>query len=137
MALHLIDSGVWIDWMRAREGKATARLAELKEAPAYLATTQPVAMEVLQGVHSAAVGRVERVFDGLVRLDIDPQLDFHQAAHLYRAVRESGHTVRSSIDTLIAAVALRRGAVLVHRDRDYERIAAVAPKLRTEPLLDL
>lgn len=136
MALRLIDSGVWIDWMRDRDTKAVARLMELREAPAYLATTQPILMEVLQGVHSAAVGRVERIFDGLVMLDVDPQVDFHQAAHLYRAVRESGNTVRSSSDTLIAAVALRRNAVLVHHDHDFDRIAAAAPKLRTEAVYD-
>jgi predicted nucleic acid-binding protein len=134
VVLHLIDTGVWIDWMRDRGSKASARLAELRDTPSQLATTQPVIMEMLQGTHATALGRVERVFDGLVRLDVDPLVDFHQAAHLYRAVRESGDTVRSAIDTLIAAVALRRGAVLVHRDRDYDRIAAVTPHLRTEPV---
>ena len=92
-------------------------------------------MEVLQGAHAAAVGKVERIFDGLVMLDVDPQVDFHQAAHLYRAVRESGQTVRSSIDTLIAAVALRRNATVVHKDTDFERIAAVVPDLATESLI--
>ena len=136
MALSLIDTGVWVDWMRDRDTKAAARLVELRAMPTQLATTQPILMEVLQGVHAAAVGRVEQVFDGLVTLDIDPHIDFHQAAHLYRAVRESGHTIRSSIDTLIAAIALRRNAILVHKDADFERIAAVVPDLATESLIE-
>ncbi|HJQ44739.1 MAG TPA: hypothetical protein VJ870_00245 [Amycolatopsis sp.] len=57
-------------------------------------------------------------------LDVDPQIDFHQAAHLYRAVRESGNTVRSSIGSLIAAVALRRNATIVHKDAD----SSVSPR---------
>lgn len=136
MALNLVDTGVWLDWMCDRHTKAVSRFVELRKTPEKLAATQPVVMEVLQGANSAAVGRIERVFDGLVSLDVDPEVDFHEAAHLYRAVREAGHTVRSSIDTLIAAVALRRNAILVHKDRDFDRIAAVAPKLRTDSLHD-
>jgi predicted nucleic acid-binding protein len=40
------------------------------------------------------------------------------------------------MDCLIAAVAIRTGAVLVHRDRDYEVLAAVARDLRTWSTLD-
>jgi hypothetical protein len=69
-------------------------------------------------------------------LSVDPRTDLHFAAHPYRAVRESGHTVRSSIDTLIAAVAIQRDAVLVHKDKDFDRIAAVVPRLRVERLHD-
>nr|WP_257787488.1 MULTISPECIES: hypothetical protein [Actinoalloteichus] len=40
------------------------------------------------------------------------------------------------VDCLIASVAIRTEAILVHKDRDVDRIAAVAPDLRTESLLD-
>ena len=50
---------------------------------------------------------------GLVQLGIDPAIDFSQAADLARAVRRTGHTVRSAMDCLIASVALRRNAILV------------------------
>jgi len=35
--------------------------------------------------------------------------------------------VRSTIDCLIAAQALENGAILVHADRDFNRIASVRP----------
>lgn len=63
-------------------------------------------------------------------------MDYAAAAELYRAVLLSGHTVRSSVDCLIAAVALRTGAVLVHRDRDFRRLGAVARDLRLLDTLD-
>jgi predicted nucleic acid-binding protein len=44
--------------------------------------------------------------------------------------------VRSSIDTLIAAVAIQRDAVLVHKDKDFDPIAAAVPRLRVERLHD-
>ena len=49
---------------------------------------------------------------------------------LFRAVRASGETVRTLLDCLIAAVAIRTGAVLVHRDRDFDALARVATDLR-------
>jgi predicted nucleic acid-binding protein len=35
-------------------------------------------------------------------------------------------TVRSSVDCLIAAMALRRGITVLHRDRDYSNLAKVS-----------
>ncbi|WP_408582440.1 PIN domain-containing protein [Georgenia subflava] len=69
-------------------------------------------------------------------LDVEPHTDFEVAADLDRAVRRTGHTVRSAMDCLIAAVALRHGAVLVRRDRDLRRLASVAPELRCLDTLD-
>lgn len=66
--------------------------------------------------------------DGLIPLDVTPE-DIDAAADIYRAVRASGHSVRSAIDCLIAAIAERHGARLVHADGDFVRIAAVVPSL--------
>lgn len=50
-----------------------------------------------------------------------------KAVDLYRAVRRRGITVRSSVDCLIAACALRHGLTVVHVDRDFDLLARVAP----------
>ena len=42
-----------------------------------------------------------------IRLDVDPRIDFDVAAGLYRATREVGSPLRSLMDCLIAAVAVR------------------------------
>jgi predicted nucleic acid-binding protein len=42
-------------------------------------------------------------------------------------VRSSGLTVRSLMDCLIAAIALRHAATLWHGDADYRAISSVAP----------
>ena len=59
-------------------------------------------------------------------LTVDPAQDFRTAAALARAVRRSGHTVRSLTDCLIAAIALRHGTIVWHCDQDYARIAEVS-----------
>ena len=44
---------------------------------------------------------------------------------VFHACRADGHPIRSLNDCLIAAVALRVGLPVGHRDADFERIAAV------------
>lgn len=46
---------------------------------------------------------------------------------MYLAVRRTGRTVRSLVDCLIAAVALRHDVALMHKDADYTAIAACLP----------
>ncbi len=53
------------------------------------------------------------------------------AVELQRRLWNSGN-VRAAgpVDTMIAAIAIQHGAIVVHRDSDYERIAEVAPEFR-------
>src|SRR2546425_1265446 len=50
-----------------------------------------------------------------------------EAAGLYRAARRAGVTVRSGVDCLIAACALRHKLTVLHIDRDFDAIARVSP----------
>jgi predicted nucleic acid-binding protein len=136
VALNLIDTAVWVDWLKDRDNAVTARLVELRRDPESPATTQPVVMEVLQYLNSAAADRVERILDSLVMLSVDPGPTCTSPLIHTAPCANPGHTVRSSIDTLIAAVAIQRDAVLVHKDKDFDRIAAVVPRLRVERLHD-
>ncbi len=52
---------------------------------------------------------------------------FLEAASLYRTARRQGYMVRSSIDCLIAACALRHDLEVLHRDRDFSALARVSP----------
>ena len=46
-------------------------------------------------------------------------IDLHlRAADLYRTLRRQGHTVRSTIDCLIAVLAEENGCTVLARDRD-------------------
>ena len=54
-----------------------------------------------------------------------PRVDVEDAASIYRACRRIGHTVRSTNDCLIAAIAIRNDVPVLHRDRDYDVIAQI------------
>jgi hypothetical protein len=51
---------------------------------------------------------------------------FEEAIRLHRAARLARYTVRSSVDCLIAACALRHGLTVAHHDRDFDAIAKVS-----------
>lgn len=119
----LLDSSVWIDYLRGHRTAAAVR--QLIKDPVELVTTEPIVMELLAGADTPTRAKaIEQLVNGLPVLSVDPHLDFRSAASHYLSARRSGHTVRSIVDCLIAAVAIRTGAQLVHADADYDVLAA-------------
>ena len=92
-------------------------------------TCLPVIQEVLQGFADERAFRAARVAMyslPCVESPLSPAV-IDEAVDLYRRARRAGITVRSSVDCLIAACAIRHHLTIVHCDRDYTRIAKFAP----------
>ena len=124
----IVDTSVWVDYLRGTSSSADTGLRALIDEGADLATTEPIVMEILAGARDERVlGRLETLVDGLTLLSVDPRLDFRAAATLYRACRTRGETVRRLVDCLIAAVALRHDVVLLHNDADFDVLASHTP----------
>jgi predicted nucleic acid-binding protein len=125
----LVDSSVWVDYLRGLDTSACLGMRQiLGSRPTEVATTEPIVMELLAGAPDDRVlGELTALTSGLPLLALDPRVDFHAAAGLHRVSRRSGRTVRALMDCLIAAVALRTGATVVHKDADYETLATVVP----------
>ncbi len=123
----LIDTSVWIEYFRATGSPAATEVRRLlAEQPDHVAMCEPVAMEILSGAIDDSVhGRLERLVNGLPSLAVDGAVDFRTAAHIYRAARRAGQTIRSINDCLIAAIAIRHNAVVVHRDADFDVIGGI------------
>lgn len=123
----LIDTSAWIEYFRATGSPTAIEVRRLlTERPDDVAMCEPVAMEILAGsVDDAAHTKLERLVNGLVSLPVDPSTDFRTAAHIYRAARRAGRTIRSINDCLIAAIAIRHHANVVHRDADFDVIVAM------------
>jgi len=127
----LVDSSVWIAFLR---GDATAEVQILSEAlntGASVWTVPPVLQEVLQGADSPErFAKWERVFGELPLLaDQDVRTAAVAAARLYARCRWKGITPRSANDCLIAVYAVAHSAPLLYCDQDFPRIASVEPKL--------
>ena len=131
----LVDSSVWIDFLAGRTTKAVKYFREQLEARERFALTELIYLEVLQGVREPdTVKKVSTYLRGQLLLAPRRGLEtYDAAADLYWRCRIAGVTVRSTIDCLIAQIAVEYGAVLLHSDRDYEHIARVEPKLKLAP----
>ncbi|HVU92349.1 MAG TPA: PIN domain nuclease [Jatrophihabitans sp.] len=122
----LADTSAWVEYDRATGSAVDRRITALISEDAPLVTTEPVLMEVVAGARSAAdAGRLRALLLRGGLLPFDAPTDFDAAARIYRRCREAGVTPRGMVDCMIAAVAWRRGAVLLCRDVDLERVAAV------------
>jgi predicted nucleic acid-binding protein len=127
----LVDSSVWIALLRGQVPALKDRLAARSSDEDRIVMCEPIALELVAGAGPNSLPDVERLVDGLPSLALDPALDFRVAADLARRARRAGRPVRSSMDCLIAAVAVRHDAVLVHHDRDFDVLASVS-SLRAE-----
>lgn len=122
----LADTSAWVEYDRATGSGVDDRLTQLISEGGPLAVTEPVVMEVLAGARSdereSDLRRLLLRFE-LIRFDV--AADFDGAVRVYRRCRAAGVTPRGMIDCMIAAVAWRRGAMLLAHDADMDRVARV------------
>jgi predicted nucleic acid-binding protein len=124
----LLDTSGWIEYLRDTGSPACTEVARLLRRPQTLATTEPIIMELLAGASTlTSLRELETLTAGLALLSVDITVDYHDAAAIYRAARSAGRTIRRMNDCLIAAVAARTNATLVHRDTDFDVIADAVP----------
>jgi predicted nucleic acid-binding protein len=124
----LADTSAWIEYLRATGSHVHRLMHQLINANAGVVTTDVVVMELLAGTtRDEDLAKLRRLLLRFEHLPVDPLDDFETAAGLYRRCRRSGETVRSLMDCLIAAVALRTGAAVLHMDRDFDAIARQTP----------
>jgi len=123
-----VDTSVWIDFLGDGGSSEAQRLVALIESGAPVALTDVVLAELLQGVSSDddALLLQEHLAPFPV-LRLQSLEDFALAARLYRGTRAAGMTVRKTLDCLIAAPCVREGVPLLHRDADFDRLAACTP----------
>jgi predicted nucleic acid-binding protein len=116
----IVDTTVWIDYLHAIENPETLWFDRELERR-RMGLTDLILCEVLQGI------RHERDFvqvqSELLKFEIyrtgGSQLAV-AAAQNYRELRQSGYTVRKTIDCLIATFCLFGNHELLHRDRDFD-----------------
>lgn len=136
MTALLVDTSAWVEYLRDTGSRACDEVGRLlTESSSSVVTTPPVLMELLAGAATeSALRSLEQLTASLPVLALDPAVDFHAAAAVYRSARRQGRTVRGLVDCLLAVVAARHGATLVHRDADLAVLADLLPGLRTVDL---
>jgi predicted nucleic acid-binding protein len=127
--VYIVDTSAWIEYFRRTGSRADDEVTQMVEREWPTAgVTEPVIMELLAGARDPGnFRRIERITAAMPLCQVDPVCDFAEAGALFKAMRGEGITIRSMVDCLIAAVAWRRDATIMHADRDFDAIASRYP----------
>jgi len=120
----LVDTSVWIEYLRGTGSPSHLHLRSMVQKGHSIAVTSPVIMELLAGATSDDnATRLRDMLAFFQHLPVDGLSDFEHAADIQRVCRSQGDTVRSLIDCLIAAVAIREDLPVLSVDKDFHVIA--------------
>jgi predicted nucleic acid-binding protein len=133
--MYLVDTSVWIDYLREVENIPCNHFATIIDQNIPFGLTGIIYQEVLQGAAS------EEDFQMLVNYlstqrfyqFIDDISGHEGAAEIYFKCRRKGITIRNTIDCMIARIAIEHNLTLLHNDKDYLHIASVIPELKLFP----
>ncbi len=122
--MTLVDSSVWIDFFKPTPGRAGFELRRMIEEAEPFVLTGLVVAEVLQGL-TRDVKRIETFLAQWEMLHPRGFETYCEAAAIYRAARAKGISP-TTIDAMIAAIALEHNASIFTLDLDFSRIARIA-----------
>jgi predicted nucleic acid-binding protein len=117
----LVDSSVWIDFFSSAPGRAGDELRGMIRDAEPFALTGVVVTEILQGLRRDVRG-IEQYLSQWELLEPHGFRTYREAAAIFRLARFKGVSL-TTIDALIAAIALEHRASVFTLDKDFSRIA--------------
>ncbi len=124
----LVDTSVWVEVLRDREGRIVQAFKERVGKEMYV-LSRFTQLELLQGARNEwEWGQLDEYLATQYYLEAS-ESSWREAARIYFELRRKGITLGSPIDCCIAQIAIESGLVLLHLDKDFERIARVRPLL--------
>jgi predicted nucleic acid-binding protein len=125
----LVDTSVLIDFFKSSKSEAALRFKLVLEQGLNFGITSHVFQEVLQGAKSEREYKLLRRYLETQRFfhPKDPVDSFAEAARIFFLCRKKGLTIRSTIDCLIAQIAMEHDLLLLHSDQDFHLMTNVIP----------
>jgi len=123
----LVDTSALLPFLAGRSTRASETVAKALFEGIEIALTPIVIQEILQGARDEPEWRrLKRYLQTQTILSPrDPMATHIAAARIYYDCRRRGLTVRSTLDCVVAQIAIEHGVPLLHDDRDYDAIARV------------
>ena len=129
--MYLVDTSVWVGYLRNQDNLSIRHLIKILDQELPFAITNVIYQEILQGAVSKKEFKCLSAYFSTQRFfkPIDEILTYEAAAKLYFDCRRKGLIVRSTIDCLIAQIAIEHNLVLLHNDKDFLALQMIAPAL--------
>lgn len=130
----LIDASAFIEFLNRTGSRADNLIEQLIRNNDEIALADITLTKILQGIKNDREYRdVKASLLAFPILSLKSMESYVSAAELHRKCRKKGLTIRSTVDLLIAQIALEHRASLLHNDRDFDAIAQVCD-LPVQPL---
>jgi predicted nucleic acid-binding protein len=125
----LVDTSVLIDYLKGVRDKSTARFHRVLDRAIPFGISDLIYLETLQGCRSDKEFRsLKRYLDTQVFYELKGGHEsYAEAAKMSSRLRRKGLTIGSSIDCLVARIAIENNLYLLHNDSDYDRISRHFP----------
>jgi predicted nucleic acid-binding protein len=128
----LVDTSVLIDYFKGIDSRPAKLLDELVENGIPYGINDFVFQELLQG--SRTINEFNTLKDYLETIPFynlqNGKESYEKAAFMNFQCRKNGITVRSTIDLLIAEIAIENNLLLLHNDGDFDNIGKVIKELK-------
>jgi predicted nucleic acid-binding protein len=122
----LVDTSVWIEVLRDKTGQIVKAFQIRSNSENYV-LTRFNQLELLQGAKNEKEWELLVDYLSTQYYLETSDITWQHAGRIYFELRRRGVTINSSIDCCIAQIALESGALLLHRDRDFEKISRIRP----------
>lgn len=125
----LVDTSVLIDFFKGENNDPCCKFRNVLENHIPFGITSHIFQEVLQGAGSITEYRkLQRYLESQIFFHPkDPVTSYAQAARIYFDCRKKGITIRSTIDCLIAQIALEYDLSILHNDNDFDAMTTAIP----------
>ena len=123
----LVDTSVLIDLFKGNDNKAVCVFREVIQQQVPFAITSLTYQEILQGARTRKEYTILNEYLSTQRFfhPKDQLVSYAGAADIYFSCQRKGVTIRSTIDCLIAQIALEHDLFLLHNDKDFTAMAPV------------
>jgi len=128
----LIDTSVLVDYFKGIESRPAKLFDELMDNGIPYGINNFVYQELLQGSRTIdEFNTLKEYLETIPFYDLQcGKESYEKAAFLNFQCRRNGITIRSTIDLLIAEIAIENDLLLLHNDEDFDNIRKVIKELR-------
>ncbi len=130
--MYLVDTSVWIALFRQQDRPAVRYFQDIINAGVPFGITGVIYQELLQGAKGEDDFQKLREYLQTQKFyhPLDALETYAGAARIYFDCRRKGVTIRSTIDCLIARIALEHDLILLHDAVDFDYMAGVVKSLK-------
>ena len=127
----LVDTSVLINYLKGVEDSYSSALQLLIDNKVPFGINPFILQEILLGARSMKEYSIlEKALESLHLYQLKNEDSYKEAAKIMIKCRNSGVTLRNTIDCLIAQTAIENEVMLLCNDRDFTNMAGVIPELQ-------